>query len=259
MPARAMWKGTIRFDDVEVPVKLYSALEDRDIHFRMLDRASKQPIKQQLVNPVEDRVVEYGAAQRAWVSETGDLVILDRDELAELQPPPSRDIEILKFLPEQAVDHRWYVRPYYLGPDGDTDVYFALAAAMKESGLEGLARWTMRNKAYVGALRLHGSHPMLMSLRHAEEVVPVEALKPPTGKPLDAREIAMARQLINMLAADFAPSEYQDDYRERVLKLIEDKSKGKRTRTVVPFKRKVPKEVDLADMLAASLKRAKAG
>lgn len=255
MAARAMWKGVIGFGGERVPVKLYAAIEDRNVHFRLLHRKDRSPVKQRMINPVTEKAVEYRDANRAYVAETGDMVILDREELDALQPEKSRDIEILSFLPAHEIDHRWYDRPYYLGPDGDSEAYFALADALEYSGMEGLARWTMRNKEYIGALRLYQGYPMLMSLRHAEEVVPVESLAAPDGKPLDDRELAMARQLIGMLEAKFNPEEYEDEYRGRVMELIEAKSKGAKPR-VTPMRRRESRE-DLADALAASLKAAR--
>jgi DNA end-binding protein Ku len=97
--------------------------------------------------------------------------MLDDDELAELEPEASRDIEITSFVAADAITHQWYDRPYFLGPDGADENYFALAAALEE-GRQGVARWVMRNKEYVGALRAERWHLMLMTLRHAGEVVP---------------------------------------------------------------------------------------
>jgi len=254
MAARAMWKGVIRFGEVNVPVKLYAGIEDRDVHFRMLHRKDKFPVKQAMVNPETGETVPYAETKRAFVTDEGDLVMLERDELDALEPEKSRDIDILHFLPKHEIDHRWYDRPYYLGPDGASDDYFALAAGLESAGMEGVAHWVMRNKEYIGALRVHRGYPMLMSLRHAEEVIPVEALDAPTGKPLDKRELSMARQLIGMLEAKFEPGEYRDEYRERVLEMLEAKQAGRRVK-VVPFRRREASE-DLAAALEASLRSA---
>ena len=258
MAARAMWKGIIRMDDVQVPVKLYSAVQEQGVHFRMLHRKDKLPVKQAMVNPLTDAVVPYAEAQRAYVTDEGDLVILDREELAALEPEKSREIEVLKFLPRHAIDHRWYDRPYYLGPDDDLEAYFALGVALEESEQEGLVRWVMRNKEYVGALGVHQGYPTLMTLRHAEEVVAVSQLQPPAGKPLDKRELGMARQLIGMLEAEFTPEEYHDEYRERVLELVRKKARGGSIK-VVPFRRRKQPSEDLSGALEASLRKAAPG
>ena len=253
MTIRAMWKGVIRFDTVKVPVKLYGAVEDRSVHFRLLHRQDLEPVHQALVNAETDEVVPYQETRRAYVTESGDRVLLDKPELAALGPQPSRDIEIMSFLPLQALDHRWYDRPYYLGPDEDGAEFFALAAALEEMQVEGLARWVMRNKSHVGALQLYQGYPMLMSLHHVEEIVPLEALQAPEGPPLDQRELGLARQLIEMLESEFQPEQYHDEFRERVLEMLEAKAHGKqlRKRAAKPRER----SVDISHALEASIQQ----
>jgi len=255
MTARAMWKGIIKVDKLAVPVKLYSAVEDRSVHFRMLHDKDSQPVKQIMVNPQTDEVVAHGETLRAHRTEEGAYVLLSRDELDQLKPKPSRDIEVIKFIPAHAIDHRWYDRPYYLGPDGAEDRYAALAEALASSKRIGLVQWVMRNKEYFGALLLYEGYPMLMSLRYADQVVAAEDLQPPAGKALDKRELGMARQLIGMLEAEFKPQDYRDEYRERVLELIEKKRYGGKVRRLTARKKKAPDDITRA--LEASLKEAK--
>jgi DNA end-binding protein Ku len=256
MPARAIWTGIIRLNDLQVPVKLYSAAVERTVHFRLLHRKDQVPVRQQLVNPETNDVVPFAEALRAYTTDSGELVLLDKEELQAQAPPASRDIEMLYFLDAKKIDHRWYDRPYYLGPNGDSEAWQALAVALegneKTGPVAGLARWTMRGKSYIGALRLYDGYPMLMTLRNAEEVVPVEALEPPSGKELDEKELAMARQLIGMLEAPFEPEQYRDEYRDRVLALIETKQAGGKVETA-PHEQKAASS-DLGDALEASLK-----
>lgn len=252
MAARAIWKGVIHFGAVRVPVKLYSAIEDRSVHFRLLHRKDRTPVRQVMVNPDSDAVVPYEQTHRGYVTGEGQVVMLDDDDHAALEPSASRDIEIVDFLPPAAIDHRWYARPYYLGPDGAQGDYFALAGALADAGKEGLARWVMRKKEYVGALRLHQGYPTLVSLRHAEEVVSLDAIEPPRGSKLDDKELSMARQLISTLDAPFEPQTYQDEHRERILDLIETKRRGNRVK-VVPHRRARASE-DIGSALEASLK-----
>lgn len=253
MAAQTMWKGAVRFGSVRVPVKLYAAVQDRDVHFRLLHRKDKVPVRQAMVDEERDEVVPYAEARRAYTTEDGDLVILNREDMDALEPEPSRDIEVLEFLPPAVIDHRWYLRPYYLGPDGSPGAYAALIEALERSGREGLVRWVMRKKDYVGALRLHQGYPMLISLRRAEEVMSVEELEAPKGRQLDKKELSMAHQLIEMLEAPFEPREYRDEYRERVLDLIETKRRGGSVK-VVPLRRAEPSE-DLSKALEASLQQ----
>jgi DNA end-binding protein Ku len=249
-----MWKAVVRFGEQRVPVKLYAAVEERDVHFRLLHRADHAPVKQALVNPETGKVVEYKDARRAFVTPEGDLVMLKDEEFTAVEPPESREIRIVEFLPPQAIDHRWYLRPYYLGPDeGGSKAYYALADALARTEREGLAHWVMRKKAYVGALRLHGGFPTLIALRHAEEVVALEDLEAPQGPMLDKKELGMAQQLMNMLAGDFEPAAYHDEYRARVEQLVETKRYGGKVRTLRPHRVKPPE--DLARALEASLKQ----
>ena len=251
MAARAMWKGVVRIGDVATPVKLYSAVQDRSVRFRLLERRSLTPVSQKLVDPGSGKVVAYEDTRRGFVTDDDELVLLDPDELDALEPEASRDIEVVQFVPPATIDHRWYVRPYYLGPDGDLPRYVGLAAALAAVAREGVAHWTMRNKAYVGALRLHRGYPVLVTLRSVEEVVPVEQVERPAWKALDDRQLKMARQLLEMLAAPFEPDAYRDDYRERVEELIEAKRDGERPK---PPKKRTKRPVrDLDQALERSL------
>lgn len=256
MAARAMWKGVIRFEDVEVPVKLYSAVQDQAVHFRLLHEKDMEPVKQQMVHPDTGKVVEAGEVRRAYQTEDGNLVMLDDEELDELEPEGSRDIEVTRFLDTDVITHQWYDRPYYLGPDGDTGAYFALAEALRNKGREGVVRWVMRKKEYVGALRAHGDHLILMTLRRKGEVVPAAALKAPGGRALDKREVNMAMQLVSALEEDELDlAAFRDEYRDRVVELVTAKAEGKVVKFPEPPKRDT--DESLEKMLAASLKAAK--
>ncbi len=251
MAARAMWKGILRFGGVEVPVKLYSAVEDRSVHFRLLDAKAQEPVRQQMVDPETGDVVEHAEVRRAFQTGEGELVVLADEELAALEPEPSRDIEVTRFVPTGEITHAWYDRPYYLGPDGGEDDYFALAAALEAEGREGVARWTMRKKDYVGALRAQGGYLVLITLRHAGEVVAASALPAPAGRALDEREMAMARQLVAAMEDELDFGAYRDEYRDRVRELVEAKAEGKVV--TFPDAPKKDTEASLADVLERSL------
>lgn len=256
MAARAIWKALIQCGKHQVPVKLYSAIEDRNIRFRILSRKDKQPVHGAMINPETNKVVPHDEMRRAFVGANGDRVILDNSELDKLDPEPSRDIEIVAFLPDEQIDHRRYDRPYYLGPDGNTKAYFAFIDAIESSGMHGLVRWVMRGKSYNGALRLHQGYPMLITLKHDDEVVAIEDLDAPKGAKLNTKELEMASQLVSMLAGELDMSEFKDAYRERVLKLVKSKVKGgPRLKLVKPSSKKASD--DLGKALQASLKAMK--
>lgn len=249
--ARAIWKGVVHVGTLTVPVKLYTAVKEHTVHFRLLHKTDKQPVKQQLVSSGTDETIEYAEVKKAFPITRGRLVMLEKEELEKLEPKDSRDIEVSRFVDVGDIDHRWYERAYYLGPDGDQKNYFAAAAALERKQKEGVARWVMRDKSYVGALRAEHGYLMLITLRHAEEIIAAEALKPPAGRPLAQREVEMAGQLIEALHDEFDPAQFKDEYRERVMELIETKAAGRKPK-VVKFRPKKETD-DVTDALAASL------
>lgn len=254
MTTRAIWKGIVRLGAVSVPVRLYAAVEEKTVHFRLLHAGDGTPVRQEMIDPRTGEAVAAEEIRHGFETGDGRMVILGDEELRGIDPEPSRNIDILGCLPGGAIDHRWYERPYFLGPDEDAEAYFALAAVLADSGNEGLARWVMRNREYFGVLRLQLGYPVLVTLRHTEEVVPVAELSIPTGRPADPRELAMAEQLVDALADRFDPAAYRDDYRERVMAMIAAKAGGK----VVEL-RQAPRGAttrDLTKALAASLKAA---
>ena len=252
MAARAIWKGVIRVGKTSLPVKLYSAVQDHQIRFRLLHEKDKAPVEQRLVNPATQEPISSEEVVRAYPLTRNTLVILEDEDLEKLEPESSRDIDITRFIDPAQLDARWYERPYYVGPDGDKKgEYFALAEALQKKEVEGIARWVMRKKSYVGALRNENGYLMLIVLRYADEVISAEQLQPPEGRPLEKKEIKMAEQLVAALSGKFDPSEFRDAYRDRVMELIEAKARGRKP-TVKKFRpRKVEESLDRA--LEASL------
>jgi DNA end-binding protein Ku len=163
-------------------------------------------------------------------------------------------------VPAGHLSHVWYERPYYLGPDGDNAEYFALVEALKSGEREGIVRWVMRKKAYAGALRVHDDYLVLITLKHAEEVLSERDLPAPRARGLSAKELKMAEELVKALEGEFNPKEFRDEYRDRVMQFVEAKAKGKRpTLHAVQSKRATTSLAgDLAKSLAA-LKRGTRG
>ncbi|MDX1622862.1 MAG: Ku protein [Gemmatimonadota bacterium] len=252
MAARAIWKGVIRFGEVSLPVKLYSAVEDRSIHFRLLHEPDLVPVRQRMVHPGTGETVPYEETRRGVETERG-MVVLDEEDLESLEPESSREIEIVRFVPGGEIDHRWYRRPYWLGPDGTAPEYASLATALEQRGLEGVARWTMRNKEYHGALRVREGRLLLVTLRHAGEVVSMERLEAPSGREPTDSEMEMAGKLVDALSGEWEPEAYENEYRARVLELVEAKAEGKVV-AFEPVRREEPKE-SLEEALEASLQR----
>jgi DNA end-binding protein Ku len=227
MAARAIWKGELKVNSTKVPVKLYAALKDQAVRFHVLDERTKTRVKQHMINPDSGEEVASEEIQKGFEVEPGTFVLLDEKELASLEPKAAREIEIKHFVPPSAIAPEFYDRPYYLGPDGDSEAYFALAEALRKQEREGLAHWVMRKQPYVGALRAQDDYLMLFTLRSPEEVLSAKELPRPAGRAPDKKELSMAQQLVEMLKGEFNPKDYQDEYRQRVMEFVEKKAKGR--------------------------------
>jgi len=230
MAARAIWKGQIKIGGTKVPVKLYSAVQDRTVRFNILDERSKMRVKQHMIDPDSGDEVPNEEIQKGYEIEPGRFVILTAEDLEKLQPPPSRDIEIEEFVDQNEISQQWFERPYYLGPDNGAEQYFALAEALANQEKEGVAHWVMRNKYYSGVLRSIDDYLYLFTLKDAKEVISADDLAKPPGAAPTQKELAMAKQLVEMLRGEFNPADYKDEYRDRVEKFIAQKAKGRAPR-----------------------------
>ena len=253
--ARAMWKGRIVIGAEAVGVKLYSAIEDRKIRFRLLHADDLVPVKQRWVRKSDGKEVDDGDLEKAYPVDRNTSVVLREDDLAEVEPEKSREIEVCRFVDPALIDDRWYDRPYYLGPDEDEDDYFALAEALEKKNLEGVCRWVMRKKRYVGSLRVIDGYPMLVTLRRSDQVISIGGIDvPKRGKP-DLEELRLAKQLVSTLEDDFDPTLWQDEYRERVAALIEAKARGEEYEP--PVEERPAAKGGLAESLKQSLSTAR--
>jgi DNA end-binding protein Ku len=260
MAARSIWKGTLKLGTTKVPVKLYSAVSDRTVRFHLLEDKGLMRVKQHMVNPETGDEVPNEEIQKGYEIEPGTFVVLTDEELEKLEPKPSREIEITEFVPPTAVSQQWYERPYYLGPDGDTEDYFALAEALQNQEVEGIANWVMRNKSYVGALRAVDDYLFLFTLRNASEVISAADLPKPAGRAPTQKELDMAKQLVGAMQGEFNAEEFKDEYRERLMEFIESKGKGHKPKLGRAKKKAASTSLDsvLARSLAALKKGKKA-
>jgi len=223
----------------------------------MLHEKDHTPVAQQMVNPHTNKAVPREEIRRGYMEgEENPIIILNDKELEGLEPPPSREVRLEGFLDPGHIGHQWYDRPYYLGPDGNPQAYTALAKALEKTGKEGFASWTMRKKSYIGSLRGRGGYLIMITLRFSREVIDASELPRPEGRPLEKQEISMAEQLVGALEGDFNPSDFHDEYRERVMELVKTKAQGGRMKFEKPKQRKA-EVVSLTDMLKKSIQKAK--
>lgn len=255
MAARAIWKGRIPLGREHVGVKFYSAIEDRSVHFRLLHEKDRAPVQQHIVRKDTGEDVPKEQMRKAFSVGANTAVILEPEELEKLIPPESREIEVLRFVPPDALGDQWFERPYYLGPDGDDAAYFAFAAALSRQEVIGIARWVMRKKRYLGAISALEGYLVMTTLRRAEQVLSFSGIEPAKTSRPQANELKLAEQLVKSIEADFDPQQWRNEYRERLCQLIAAKARGEKV-TPVPAKKKRAAG-SLADSLKASIAAAK--
>jgi DNA end-binding protein Ku len=218
-----MWKGRIALGKQKLDVKMFSAIEDRSVHFHMLHKKDCAPVEQHIIRKDTGADVQREDIRKAFSISEDTAVILQPEDLEALRPADSRDIQILRFVTPQAIDAQWYERPYYLGPEDDAESYFALAQALEDTKLIGISRWVMRKKRYVGALTSIDGYLALTTMRRAEQILKFSGVEP--AAPL-ANELKLAEQLVSSISADFDLRLWKNEYRQRLLEVIDAKARG---------------------------------
>jgi DNA end-binding protein Ku len=258
--ARAIWSGAISFGLVNIPVKLYSAVARKTVRFHQIDAESGQRIRQQRVNPASGDEVPYEQIVKGYEIGPDRYVTINPDELEGLEPQKTRTIDIEDFVDLEQIDPIYYDHPYYLVPDtGAAKAYRLLLDAMDDAEKVAIARVVLRSKEHLVAVRPRDGVLAMETMLFADEVISPESFDelPADGNvKTSERELEMAKQLIESLTSDFEPEKYRDEYRERVLELIERKAQGETV--VVEAPPEEPKKVpDLMAALEASIAAAK--
>lgn len=253
---RAMWSGAINFGLVNVPVKLYPATSHKEVHFHMLHEKDGARIKQKRVCSQEDKEVPWEEIAKGYEVSPGRYVMLEKDELAALNPKADRSISIEDFVDQDSIDPIYYESAYYLVPDkGAARPYKLLLEAMKKTNKVGIARVVLRTRQYLCAVRPMGKGLELSTMLYADEVNAMEDLEELPGKEAEPREreLEMAQQLIGSLTTEFDPEKYKDEHREQVLNLIERKAEGEHI-VAAEQPEEPARVVNLMDALQQSLK-----
>ena len=253
--ARSLWNGTISVSAVNIPVKLYPAVREHAIHFRQLHDADLAPLQQKMICPAENVEVQREHIVKGYEVAPDRYVIVSEEEIEKARPAASRLIEIDRFVEASAVDPLFYDKPYYLGPGEHGSKAFGLfARALQQSGRIGIARFVMRGKAYVSAVRAIDDGALcLITLRYSDEVMKAKDLdEKPAKADLPERELKVAQQIIDSMTRHFDVSQYKDEYIGRVRELIEKKAHGEKVSKV--HARRPARTTHLLSTLEASLK-----
>jgi DNA end-binding protein Ku len=248
---RSIWSGAISFGLVNVPVKVYSAVSPKTVRFHQLDSRTGTRISQKRVNAQTGEEVLYEDLVKGFELTRDRYVIIQPEELDAIAPEKSRTIDIEDFVELAEIDPVYYDHPYWLVPDkGAGKAYQLLVQAMREAGKVAIARVVLRNKEHLVAVRPSGEALMMETMVFHDEVVPadeLDELQTASDATASEREVGMAKQLIDSLTTDFAPERYRDEYREKVLELIERKAAGEE----IAIQPEAPAPARVPDLMAA--------
>src|SRR5271170_1516108 len=246
---RAIWKGSIAFGLVHIPVNLYPATESQStVSSNLLHKKDHSRIRYQRVSEATGKEVPAEEIVRGFEVERDNFVVISDDELKEAAPEKSAAIEIQEFVNESQIPTLYFEKPYYLEPDkGAGKAYALLREALAKSRKVGVAQFVLRNRESLCVLKAQGNALTLNTLRFASEIRSADGLRLPVNEKLVPNEVHLALKLIEGMAAEFDPAKYHDTYTEDVKKLIEDKAKGQKRQPPPPK----PVRSNVIDLVAA--------
>jgi DNA end-binding protein Ku len=264
--ARSIWRGSVSFGLVNVPVELYTATQQQDVAFHQFERGTNERVRYRRVAEGTDREVDYSDVVKGYETAKGQYVMLTQEELEAADPGKSRSIDIDDFVELGRIDPIYYEKTYYLAPsqrkgdEGGAKAYALLRDAMSKAGLAGIGSFVMRGKEYLALIRPWRRVLALETLYFADEVRDPEDLidSLPRETRSDSRELKTAVDLVRQLRTDWEPEKYEDRYRVRLLEIIEEKAEGNEIHVEEPAD-EGGEVIDLMEALRRSIDQAKGG
>ena len=251
---RAIWTGSLSFGLVNIPIEVHTAVRDHRPHFRMLHAKDRSPINFERICQKDGKSVAWGDIVKGYEYEKGHFVVLAKEDFAAAALEKTRRIDVLDFVEADAIDDRYFDKPYYLtAKKGGEVAYALLREAMNESGRIGIAKFIMRETQHLAAVEGIGDALVLSTLRFADALVDTSSLSFPSGKNLKKTELNLAKTLVENLAAEWDPDKYTDDYQENLMRVIKAKMKGKEAKLVTDERPRDSNVIDLMERLRASL------
>jgi DNA end-binding protein Ku len=253
---RAIWKGSISFGLVNIPVGLYSATRpSQEIKFRMLRKGDHSPIRYKRVAEEDGKEVAWEDIVKGYEYEKGEYVILEDDDFDRVNITSNQTVDIREFVDLSDIDPMFFDKPYFLAPEkGGDKAYVLLREALKKSGKVGIAKVVIKTREHLAAVKPHDGALVLELMHFAEELADPKDLKVPENKTVSAKELGMAESLIKSMADEWDPKKYTDEYREGLMKVIEEKiDAGGKSLPAPKTKKKATKVVDLVEVLQRSL------
>jgi DNA end-binding protein Ku len=255
---RAIWTGSLSFGLINIPVRIYSASEERALKFRLLDKHGNAPISYAKVRRDTNKEVKYEDIVKGYEYQKGDFVILTDDDFKKASPKKTKTIEIVSFSHEEEIEPKYIAKPYFIEPDPKAEkAYVLLREALKQSKKVGIARFVFKDKEHIGIVKPEGNALMLIQLRYQNELRSAEDLHIPGQAKFTKKEMDIAIMLINQLEERFNPKNFHDTYTDELKKVIDQKAKGKPIR-ITEERVAVPTDMrNLMSMLKQSLEQAK--
>jgi DNA end-binding protein Ku len=245
--ARALWKGSIAFGLVNIPVELHTAVRDSRPRFRLLHADDRSPVRFERVCAREGKPVAWDELVKGYEYEKGRFVVLTKEDFQAAALEKTRTIDIRSFVKGQEIDDRFFETAYYLvPPKGSERAYALLREAMRTTGLVGIATIVLRDAQHLAALEVAGDAIVLTQMRYPEELVDASIHAFPEAKDLRKPELEMAKTLVENLADTWKPDQYTDRYRENLMRIIRARLKGKEPKLVAAVE---PREADVVDLM----------
>ena len=265
--ARAIWKGSINFGLVNIPVALHSGEEREELSFKLLDRRNLAPVRYKRVNERTGREVSWDEIVKGHEYKKGEFVVLTEEDFRRADVEATQTVEITGFVDASEIDAVYYDKPYYLEPlKKARKSYALLREVLERTGKVGIGKIVIRSRQYLAAVMVWGSVLVVNLLRYANELRdPAELDLPPRSlKTLDIaeKEIKLAERLVETMMEPWEPEKYQDTYREKLLALIKKKAKSGATEAIEELPKEIPQKrtaqvIDIMDLLKRSVEKAK--
>lgn len=255
--ARALWKGSIAFGLVNIPVELHTAVRDSRPRFRMLHAEDRSPVKFERVCAKEGTPVAWDELVKGYEYEKGRFVVLTKEDFKQAALEKTRTVDIRSFVKGEEIDDRFFESSYYVLPaKGGERAYALLREAIRQTGRVGIATIVLRDAQHLAALEVVKNAMVLTLMRYAEELVDTSDYTFPGASDVRKPELEMARTLVENLADTWDPSQYTDQYRENLMKIIKGRMKGKQATLAEPAEKQSAEVVDLMERLRQSLQGA---
>jgi len=255
--ARALWKGSISFGLVNIPIELHTAVRDHRPKFRMLHASDKSPVRFQRVCQKDGDPVAWEDLVKGYEYQKGRFVVMTKEDFQAAAVEKTRTVDIIDFVKAEEIDDRFFETPYYLVPaKGGERAYALLREAIHDSGRVGIAKFILRDAQHLAAVEVIQDAIVLTIMRFADELVDAKGFAFPPASGVRKSELDMAKALVNSLAAEWDPAKYTDQYRENLLRIIQGKLKGKEVALEPIAEARQGEVVDLMERLRRSLEQA---